>query len=203
MTHRAVVLSVVGTLLLLNVFAALPAQAGGCHPKSPDPSSAKAGDTVTVPVEGCEFDPTVVYVPEGASVTWVNHDPVPHTVTGALLSWGDTEVMNRGDEMRFRFSDSGTFPYYCMLHPGMAGAVVVGDGESEDIVAAPVAIPPSSDTKASSTSAAPREESSGGSSIASSLALATLALVAGLGAGIAIRSRTHAQPATTPLGRQS
>ena len=189
MTRRAVVLSVVGTLLLVNVFAALPAQAGGCHPKSPDPSSAKAGDTVTVPVKGCEFGPTVVHVPEGASVTWVNHDPVPHTVTGALLSWGDTEVMNRGDEMRFRFSVSGTFPYYCMLHPGMAGAVVVGDGESEDIVAAPVAIPPSSDTKAPSTSSAPREASSAGPSVASSLALTGLALAACVGAVLVIRSR--------------
>ena len=176
MTRRAVVWSVAGTLLLLNLFASLPAQAGGCHPDSPDASSAQAGDRVTVPVKGCEFGPTVVYVPEGASVTWVNHDDVPHTVTGALLSWGNTEEMDRGDEMRFRFSESGTFPYYCILHPGMAGAVVVGDGQSDDIVAR-------------STSAPPAQDSTGGPSVASLLAGGALLLAAGVGAGMAIKAR--------------
>jgi plastocyanin len=176
-------------LLLVNVFATLPAQAGGCHPKSPDQSSAKGGDSVTVPVKGCEFGPTVVHVPEGASVTWVNHDVVPHTVTGALLSWGNTEEMAKGDETRFRFSESGTFPYFCIFHPGMAGAVVVGDGESDDILAAPVAMPPPSGAKARSTSAPSSQDPAGDTSVASLFAWSVLALAAGVGAGMAIKSR--------------
>ena len=194
MPRRLVVLAATGGLLLLNAFTSLPATAGGCHPKSPEPSSAKGGDTVTVPVEGCEFGPTVIHVPEGAEVTWVNRDPVPHTVTGANLSWGSMNEMPRGGEVHFRFDEAGTYPYQCYLHPGMAGAVVVGNGESSDIAAAPLPIPPSSASEPSTDDSTSRGDSSQGSSVASSVALAALALAAGVGAGIAIKSRGQTRP---------
>jgi plastocyanin len=196
MHRRAVVWSVTGALLLLNAFASLPASAGGCHPESLESSSAKGGKTVTVPVKGCEFGTTVVHVPEGAAVTWVNHDEVPHTVTGAQLAWGGTDEILRGEKARFQFDESGTYPYYCILHPGMAGAVVVGDGEGDDIVAAPVAMPPPSTTEPVSSGSIP--DPAGGPSTASTVGIAVLALVAGVGAGIAIRSRSEPHPKQLP-----
>jgi plastocyanin len=200
MRRRAVIWALTGGLTLLSALAALPAQAGGCHPESPEPSSAKGGDEVTVPVKGCEFGPTVIHVPEGANVTWVNHDPVPHTVTGANLTWGGLEELSQGDETQFRFDESGTFPYYCYLHPGMAGAVVVGDGESDDIVAAPAALPPTSSNPPSGGSGL-GEEQNDGMSTASTIALAGLALGAGIGAGIAINHRSLRR--SRPLRSQS
>jgi plastocyanin len=193
-------LALLGALLLIGGFAALPAQAGGCHPESTEPSSVKGGDGLTVPMKACEFGPTVVHVPEGATVTWVNQDPVPHTVTGALLAWGGMKEHQRGDEVRFRFDDSGTFPYYCILHPGMAGAVVVGDGTNDEILAAPVAVPPpSSGDGPSSTASTQQRDSGDGMSSGSMVALAALALAAGAGAGIAFSARGRAR--ITPTDR--
>jgi plastocyanin len=189
MPRRSLVLAVTGGLLLVNAFASLPAKAGGCHPESPEASSATGGDTVTVPVKKCEFGPTVIHVPEGAEVTWVNHDPVPHTVTGANLEWGSAEEIHQTDTVQYRFDESGTYPYQCFLHPGMTGAVVVGDGESNDLAAAPVPVAPSSASKPSSDGSTTRETSTGGPGVASTVALAALALAAGVGAGIAIKSR--------------
>jgi plastocyanin len=189
MLPRSVVLAFTGGLLLLGAFVSLPVRAGGCHPKSPTPSSARGGHAITVPVKGCEFGPTVVHVPEGAEVTWVNHDPVPHTVTGVHLTWGSLEELSQGERTQFQFDESGTFPYYCYLHPGMAGAVVVGDGESDDIAAAPIAMPPSSGAEPPSTDQAPPKDRTSGLSAASTIGVAVLALAGGVGAGIAVRSR--------------
>jgi hypothetical protein len=76
----------------------------------------------------CAFSPTVLYVDEGARVKWVNDDPVPHTVTGKSMSLFGNTVFEDGDETTpFRFDDAGVYPYACIYHPGMVGAVVVGD----------------------------------------------------------------------------
>jgi plastocyanin len=196
MRRRAAVLLITWALLLLNAFVSLPAYAGGCHPESTQPSSESAGTTAIVPTKGCAFGPTVLHVSEGATVTWVNHDPVPHTVTGVNLTWGGLDELGKGEDVRFQFDESGTFPYYCILHPGMAGAVVVGNGRSDDIAAAPVAMPPSG------TKSAPKptsdEGSAAGTSTASVAGIAVLALVAGVGAGMAIRSRTAGHPKQLP-----
>ena len=199
MRRRSAVLAVTGGLLLLGAFVFPPASAGGgCHPKSPRPSSARGGDTVTVPVKGCEYGPTVVHVPEGAEVTWINHDSVPHTVTGVNLTWGSLDELSRGDRTQFQFDESGTYPYYCYLHPGMAGAVVVGDGESDDIAAAPIAMPPSSGSKPVSSDPAPQRDQSNGLSAASTIGVAALALAGGVGAGIAVMSRREGHAKQLP-----
>lgn len=88
----------------------------------------KTSDEPSVLVDRCAFTQTVTYVDPGETVRWVNKDVFPHTVTGAASSWGDTEMLDRGDEVSYTFDEAGVFPYYCDLHPSMVGAVVVGDG---------------------------------------------------------------------------
>ena len=75
------------------------------------------------------FSPTVVRVEAGDTVTFVNKDKVVHAVGGAVGSFGDPhDEIAPGESVRYRFDVEGTFPYVCIYHPGMAGAVVVGDG---------------------------------------------------------------------------
>ena len=97
---------------------------GGCHSSSA--LSDGSATTVTM-VKSC-FGPTVTRVDAGATVTFINEDPGPHTVTGAAMAWGSTANMLQGDTLEATFADEGVYPYACILHPGMVGAIVVGDG---------------------------------------------------------------------------
>ncbi|MFN2525718.1 MAG: plastocyanin/azurin family copper-binding protein [Actinomycetota bacterium] len=114
----------VGGLVTIGATAAV---GGGCHPPTNKLSAAKGAGDVLVPIGECQFVPTVVYVDPGTRVTWVNKDPVPHTVTGALMAWGSVEPLDQGNRSSYRFEEEGVYPYQCYLHPSMAGAVVVGD----------------------------------------------------------------------------
>jgi hypothetical protein len=68
----------------------------------------------------------------GETVTWVNRDGFPHIVLGANGAWGGYDNVKRnGGEVGYRFVSSGVYPYVCTYHPGMIGAVVVGNGKPE------------------------------------------------------------------------
>jgi plastocyanin len=74
------------------------------------------------------FGPTILRVRPGTEVTFVNRDPFPHTVLGANASWGGFDAIRRSTgEVGYRFVRSGVYPYVCTYHPGMVGAIVVGD----------------------------------------------------------------------------
>jgi plastocyanin len=103
------------------------------------------------------FSPTVVRIEAGDTVTFVNKDEEVHAVGGAVGSFGDAHAEIRpGDSVRYRFDVEGTFPYVCVYHPGMAGAVVVGDGEGPAFEAGGIA-PVTSDEDSTSGSSATEE----------------------------------------------
>jgi|GEM_PF-606311 len=102
--------------------AAPPAAAGGggCH----RPSSEGRGDTLTL-TELC-FSPTVLRVPPGTRVTIVNRDQLDHPLSrpGGAWSWAG----GARDRTAVRLEASGVYPFFCYVHTGMVGVVVVGDG---------------------------------------------------------------------------
>ena len=64
----------------------------------------------------------------GTDVTFVNEDEgISHNVGGSL--WGNFEDMYAGDTYTATFGEAGIFPFACSYHPGMTGAIVVGDGK--------------------------------------------------------------------------
>lgn len=97
---------------------------GGCRGL---PSTESSGDGVEM-THGTCFTPTVLHVEPGTTVTWTNTTTETHDVAGATLEWGNYNELKNGDSTQFRFDAPGTYPYYCFLHPGMTGAIVVGDG---------------------------------------------------------------------------
>ena len=119
---------------------------GGCHAPLSQGSGAK------VELESNCFGPTILRIEPGAAVEWLNRDQARHDVNGAGGAWGANRIIDYGQSVSQTFEEAGTFPYYCSLHPGMIGVVVVGDGAFgeatiADGLRAAGAIPPS-ETKA-------------------------------------------------------
>ncbi len=83
----------------------------------------------TSPEEVERFRNANITVDAGQTITWINDDDHPHTVTSG--PWGqptgmfDTGIMQPGETFRFTFTEPGVYPYYCALHPGMQGVITV------------------------------------------------------------------------------
>jgi plastocyanin len=112
---------ITAALLTVLIIPAIPAGAGGgCH----DGVTQGTGDIVEL-VDAC-FTPTTLRIRPGETVTFVSKDPFVHNVGGNL--WGHFEDLNSGDSFTATFDEQGIYPYACSYHPGMTGAIVVGDG---------------------------------------------------------------------------
>ena len=103
----------VGTTLLL-------AQSTNVAATTQQPAPA-AGD---VKVDNFSFGPATLTVAAGTTVTWTNRDDIPHTVV-STDSVFKSKVLDTDEQYSYTFAKSGTFPYFCSIHPKMTGKVVV------------------------------------------------------------------------------
>jgi plastocyanin len=102
---------------LLVVLAAALAGCGGS-----DDSTPVATNEVTM-VKSYRFDPKVIEVKAGSTVTWTNDDNFTHTVQ--VDGQPDHEV-DKGKSVSIRFDKPGTYHYVCRLHRhDMDGTVIV------------------------------------------------------------------------------
>jgi len=89
-----------------------------------------SGDAA-VTIADFAFAPGDITVSAGTTVTWVNEDGAPHTVTADDGSFNSGNL-NTGDEFSFTFDEPGTYAYYCEYHGGPEGsgmsAVVTVEG---------------------------------------------------------------------------
>jgi plastocyanin len=67
----------------------------------------------------------VITVRAGTTVTWVNHDSVPHTVRSLQRGLFGSAKFYDSQRYSVTFLYPGTFDYYCSVHPGMVGTVRV------------------------------------------------------------------------------
>ena len=91
-------------------------------------------------VPGCEqtadgcFIPSMVTIDIGGEVIWQNNDTAAHTITSGTAVEGpsgvfDSSLVMAGSSFSHTFDVAGTFDYFCMVHPWMAGAVMVSSEE--------------------------------------------------------------------------
>jgi plastocyanin len=72
------------------------------------------------------YNPNPIEIKVGDTVTWINDDSSPHTVTSLNdSSTFDSDVLRRGETFSFTFDKEGEYPYFCTLHPRMVGTVIV------------------------------------------------------------------------------
>ncbi|MGJ4887275.1 cupredoxin domain-containing protein [Bradyrhizobium sp. HKCCYLR20261] len=80
-------------------------------------------ETIKVTIDNFTFTPAEVKVKVGDTVTWTNHDDIPHTVVSAGKYRSKT--LDTDDSFSFTFASSGDYKYFCSLHPHMTGMVKV------------------------------------------------------------------------------
>ncbi len=83
-----------------------------------------AGAPVSVRIDNFTFTPAEIEVRAGTTVEWANNDDIPHTVT-ALNKAFRSKVLDTEQKYSFTFTASGTYDYFCSLHPHMKGKVIV------------------------------------------------------------------------------
>ena len=159
---------------------------GGCH--GDNGSVHTEGTATVIRMDVCDFAPTVSRVPVGTEVRFLNTDTITHTVIGRRLTWASDDLAP-GEEFTQRFDAAGTYPYMCSYHPGMVGAIVVGDAAE--------AVAPSQDpvvAAAATTAGGPH----GGQATALLVGSAVLILGAGLAVGLVLGRRRLSTAAGTP-----
>ncbi len=186
MRSHAIRIGIIGAVACMVLWggSGVASAGGGCH----IPPTTRRGDSVDI-ADLC-FDATVLYVEPGADVTWTNRDAMTHVVVGVGDSWGDPGIsLLQGDTVSYRFDRDGVYPYSCLLHPGMVGAIVVGDGVGTDL-AGVVPVAATEDGNVATTATAPVAKDGAVTGIFAWIAGAAL-LLAGLGAAFAIAARNR------------
>jgi plastocyanin len=84
-------------------------------------ASAQEGEVV---IDNFTFSPTPMVVSAGGTVTWVNHDDIPHSIVCPALSV-KSHTLDTDDSFEHRFEKAGTYEYMCGLHPHMRGQITV------------------------------------------------------------------------------
>jgi plastocyanin len=105
-------------------------------------SNVATSNSSTVLIVNYAYSPANVTVPAGTTVTWVNQDPVGHTVTegnpnspkpaslrafdssGEAIT-GKVALIGPGESWSYTFNTPGTYTYYCIVHPYMTGQITV------------------------------------------------------------------------------
>jgi len=94
---------------------------------APSPTALAATPTAQAPliasvtIKDFSFNPDVITIARGGTVTWTNNDATTHTV-----KFADGEsTLQMGGTFSRKFDIAGSFDYSCGIHPSMHGTVKV------------------------------------------------------------------------------
>ncbi len=85
---------------------------------------------VEVALTGFKFDPAVLVIKSGTTVTWINNDgDVRHSVESDANVWR-SDLFAGGGSFSYTFNEPGVYPYHCQPHgdvggQGMAATIIV------------------------------------------------------------------------------
>ena len=102
-----------------------PVDSGGGGDTTPVTSVAAAGAAFDIEIAEFAFGPADAVVPVGTTVTWTNNDGRDHTVVAANDAFPESPNLGDGATYSFTFTEPGTYPYICGIHPQMRGTIVV------------------------------------------------------------------------------
>ena len=89
------------------------------------------GEEAVVNIYEHLFFPGAIEIAPGTTITWINRDSAPHTVTSGVTGDDktgevfDSPELQIGQEFSYTFNEPGIYPYFCRFHPNMTGRVTV------------------------------------------------------------------------------
>ena len=87
--------------------------------------SALAEDAkAKVTIDNFTFAPAELTVSVGTTVTWDNHDDIPHSVVEKNKLFR-SKALDTDESYSFTFAQAGSYDYFCGLHPHMVGKIIV------------------------------------------------------------------------------
>ena len=93
-------------------------------------TSTPATETITVRIDGMRFNPEKITVKPGTTVNWLHGSQMPHTVSGNANGLRSSTLYN-GQQYSHTFNTTGSYSYFCELHPSMRGSVVVEEATTD------------------------------------------------------------------------
>ena len=79
-----------------------------------------------VTIDNFAFNPRVLTVKPGTTVTWLNRDDVPHTATSSEKPRKfNSKTLDTDEKFSRVFTTPGVYPYYCAIHPHMTAQIIV------------------------------------------------------------------------------
>jgi plastocyanin len=133
---RVVPLALVTATLACGGYSTPTSPTGGGQMSSPPPAGS-----VAVNIQDFRFSPATVTIKAGTTVRWTNNGPSGHTTTSDSGVW-ESAVLNApqgggvygggsaAGTFDFTFTQPGTYPYHCSVHPpslypAFTGTVIV------------------------------------------------------------------------------
>ena len=83
-----------------------------------------AAEGAEVKIDNFAFSPAKLQVKAGTTVTWMNHDDIPHSIVCPSLNV-HSHPIDSDEKFSFTFEKAGVYNYICGIHPHMHGVVVV------------------------------------------------------------------------------
>jgi plastocyanin len=99
-------------------------QQGGQSPKITQVSIVQGSGANASIAQSYSPDPVTVVIGVNNTVTWVNNDSAPHTVTANDGSFDSGNMAPTGT-FTFTFTTPGTYHYHCIYHPWMVATIIV------------------------------------------------------------------------------
>lgn len=92
-------------------------------------AGALAANPMTADIKTFQFQPKVIEVPAGTTVTWTNQDNIDHTITSGTPAAPDgafaSAPFGKGKTFTATFDKPGEYAYFCSKHKSMHGTVKV------------------------------------------------------------------------------
>ena len=113
-----------GLILALALTGSSCSGGGGSDSGGSDCTSSNAAKlTGTLQVKNSSFNPSCFAVASGTTISVANSDPLGHTFT---VKGTDIDVpLPRSGTGEATAPAPGTYDFYCTIHPGMTGTIVV------------------------------------------------------------------------------